>query len=84
VLALLEGAVGDPHQKLGVITKGADVVPGDLAGAVAEVVVAELLEPASIASISAFLEKKAASASWLDLVFSLRILAIISGSVRPC
>src|ERR687891_1183563 len=45
VLALVEGAVGDPLQQLGVVAKGPDMAPVDLVGAVVEVVVAERLEP---------------------------------------
>jgi hypothetical protein len=44
VLAFLEGAVGDALEQLGVVSEGADVAPGDLVGAVAEVLVAELLD----------------------------------------
>jgi hypothetical protein len=44
MLALVESAVGDPLEQLGVVAKGAHVVPGDLIGAVVEVIVAERLE----------------------------------------
>src|SRR5918996_3947054 len=45
MLALLEGAVGDPLQQLGVVPEGADMAPVDLVGVVVEVIVAERLEP---------------------------------------
>ena len=38
VLALVERHVGDALEELGVMLQGADVAPGDLVGAVAEVV----------------------------------------------
>ena len=79
VLALVEGAVGDPLEQLGVVAERADMVPGDLVGAVVEVIVAEACRRASIASISAFFCTKAASASSFDLVLVLRVLAIIFG-----
>jgi hypothetical protein len=58
------------------------MAPVDLVGAVIEVIVAERLEPSKHASISAFLETKAASAFSFDLaiwfcnlglIFTLRI-----------
>src|SRR5919106_158458 len=45
MLALLEGAVGDPLQQLGVVSEGADVIPSHIIRGVVEVVVAERLEP---------------------------------------
>ena len=53
------------------------MAPGDLVGRHAEVIVAEAWSRLSIASISAFFCTKAASASSFDLVFVLRVLAII-------
>jgi hypothetical protein len=44
VLALVEGAVGDALEELGVVPEGVDVRPGDFVGGPAEVVVAERLE----------------------------------------
>ena len=55
------------------------MVPGDLVGAVAEVSSLSAWSRVSIASISAFFCTKAASASSFDLVFVLRVLAIIFG-----
>ena len=57
------------------------MAPGDLVGAIVEVIVAEAWSRLSIASISAFFCTKAASASSFDLVFVLLVLAIILGSV---
>jgi hypothetical protein len=68
VLALVERAVGDPLEQLRVLAKGADVSPGDLVGAVAEVVVAQYLEP-SKHRVDLGLLRKTACAS-LDLAFS--------------
>src|SRR5688572_9694772 len=45
MLALVEGLVGDALEQLGVVRETFGVAPGDLVGAVAEVVVAERLEP---------------------------------------
>jgi hypothetical protein len=53
------------------------VAPGDLVWAVAEVIVAKLLERVSMVSISAFLETKAASACSLDLAIWLFNLGLI-------
>ena len=60
--------------------EGADVGPGDLVGALAEVLVAEGLSRVSIVSISAFFETKTASASSFDLRIRFQILVIIFGS----
>jgi hypothetical protein len=84
VLAFIEGAVGDALEELRVVLQRPEVAPSDLVRAVAEVVITERLSRASIASISAFFCAKAASASWLDLVFGLWVLVIISGSVLLC
>jgi hypothetical protein len=85
VLALVEGAVGDALEQLSVVPERPDVIPGDLVGAVVEVLVAECLEPGvSIVSISAFLCTNAASASSFDRVSVLLVLVIISGSVACC
>jgi hypothetical protein len=77
VLALPEGAVGDPFQQLGVVAKGAHVVPGDLVRAVVEVIVAEHLEPSKHRVDLGFLETKAARASSLDLAIWLCSLGLI-------
>jgi hypothetical protein len=45
VLTLLESHVGDALQQLGVVRQALGVAPGDLVGAVAEVIIAERLEP---------------------------------------
>jgi hypothetical protein len=77
VLAFLEGAVRDALEQLGVMLQGADVAPSHIVRCVAEVVVAERLQSSSIASISAFLETKAASACSCDLALWFRILGLI-------
>ena len=76
VLALVEGLVSDALQQLGVVRQTLGVAPGDLVWAVAEVIFAERLE-VSIASISAFLETKAASASPFDLAIRFCNLELI-------
>ena len=45
VLDFVEGAVRDALEQLGVVLQGADMAPGDLIGAVVEMIVAECLEP---------------------------------------
>jgi hypothetical protein len=49
VLALLEGAVGDPLEELGVVAKGAHVVPGDLCAVKAREVCHAIGKPNSLA-----------------------------------
>jgi hypothetical protein len=61
-----------------------DVGPGHLVRRIAEVVLAERLEPGKHRVDLGLFLHKATSASWLDLVFVLWILAIISGFVRLC
>jgi hypothetical protein len=77
VLALIEGLVSDALEQLGVVRQALGVAPGDLVRAVAKVIVAERLSRVSIASISAFLETKAASASSLDLTIWFSDLGLI-------
>jgi hypothetical protein len=60
------------------------MAPGDLVGAVVEVIVADAWRRLSMVSISAFFCTKIARAASFDLVFALLVLAIISGSVRLC
>jgi hypothetical protein len=64
---LLEGALGDALEQLGVVVEQGDMAPGDLIRSETEVVVAEGWIRASIVSISAFLATKAASAASFDL-----------------
>ena len=77
MFALVERHVRDALEQVGVMLEGADVGPGDLVRRVAEVVLAERPERASIVSISAFLETNAASASSFDLMICFRVRVLI-------
>ncbi len=68
MLALVEGAVGDALQKLGIVAEGSDMAPVDGVGLAVEVLVAQCSQPASAASISAFLAMKASRAVSVVLV----------------
>jgi hypothetical protein len=80
VLALVEGHVRDPLEQLRVMLQAADMAPGDLVGATPKCSSLSAWSRVSIASISAFLCTKAASASSFDLIFVLLVPAVISGS----
>jgi hypothetical protein len=80
VLALVEGDVCDPLQKLGVVLQGADIAPGDLVGRDTKWSSLSARSRVSMASISHLFATKGASASPFDFVVFFWVVDIILGS----
>jgi hypothetical protein len=72
VFAFVERHVRDALQESGVVLEGADLGPRHLVRRVAEVSALRSWSHAGIASISAFLETNAASASLCELMICFR------------
>ena len=77
MFAFVERHVRDALEQVGVVLESADMGPGDLVGAVAEVIVAQRLEPREHRVDLRLLDTNAASASSFDLMICFRGRALI-------